>query len=42
MAIIALQDLQDSEGPLLGIDPGTKTLGQHTSWVFMTRTTSVG
>ena len=27
MAIIALQDLQDSEGPLLGIDPGTKTLG---------------
>lgn len=27
MAIIALQDLQDSKGPLLGIDPGTKTLG---------------
>jgi len=27
MTIIALQDLQDSTGPLLGIDPGTKTLG---------------
>jgi len=27
MAIITLQDLRESSGPLLGIDPGTKTLG---------------
>ena len=27
MAIIALDQLQQSSGPLLGIDPGTKTLG---------------
>ena len=27
MAIITLQDLQQSTGPLLGVDPGTKTLG---------------
>ena len=27
MAIIALNQLQQSSGPLLGIDPGTKTLG---------------
>ena len=27
MAIIELQDLRDSTGPLLGIDPGTKTFG---------------
>jgi len=25
--MITLQDLQESSGPLLGIDPGTKTLG---------------
>ena len=27
MSIIALDQLQQSSGPLLGIDPGTKTLG---------------
>ena len=27
MATITLQDLQQSTGPLLGVDPGTKTLG---------------
>ena len=27
MAIITLQDLAETQGPLLGIDPGTKTFG---------------
>jgi len=27
MAFITLDDLRDSTGPLLGVDPGTKTLG---------------
>ena len=27
MAIITLSDLAETEGPLLGLDPGTKTLG---------------
>jgi putative Holliday junction resolvase len=27
MAFITLDDLRDSKGPLMGLDPGTKTLG---------------
>ena len=27
MALITLDDLKSSEGPLMGVDPGTKTLG---------------
>ena len=27
MALITLDDLKSSDGPLLGVDPGTKTLG---------------